>query len=260
MDYDSRGFVVTQIRWDGQEHKTVMDYDNRGRVIHTIAKGTPDLTTFYAYDGVGRRTLVTDPSNRQTYNEYDLMGHLTKMVEDYGGLNRQTDYVYDQQGRLWQQVAHNNDAQNPTQTTVYGYDANGQQATITYPDNGVLAFEFYPNGAVSRRIDQRNQADPTKGILNYTYDMRGLLLNKSDPDDTSYLVRYDYDGAGRMVTAKMGPDDQNGRPESQIVYTYDGLNRLLSEQQKTSSSQPEPRNVFSEYDQAGNRTLLTYPQ
>src|SRR5690606_25689611 len=129
--------------------------------------------------------------------------------------NRQTDYVFDQQGRLYQQIAHNDSS---SQTTTYGYTANGQQGTITYPDNGVLTFEYYPSGAVSRRIDQAN------GILEYFYDFRGLMLTKRNPAET-YLVRYEYDSIGRIGTAKKGSD---GNIESQVVYEYDGLSNVTN--------------------------------
>jgi YD repeat-containing protein len=255
MEYDEKGFITKQTRNDGQGHDTVMVYDNRGRMLHSIAKGTPDLTTFFYYDGAGRRTRIADPNGSQTYYDYDLAGRQTKVIEDYGAghLNRQTDYVFSKTGMLWQQVAHNDTGD---QTTVYGFSNNNQVETITYPGQSTpLAFDYYPNGAVSHRTDQASQ------VLEYFYDARGLLLTKRNPAET-YLVRFDYDYLGRMVTAKKGPDDPDtGKPESQVVYEFDNAGRLTNEQQLLSSSAIQPaRDVVSQFDQVGSRTRLTYPQ
>lgn len=248
LQYDGSGLVTRRIVDDDVAPRTTdMAYDSDGRMTMSIAVGPPALTTWYAYDGLGRRTEVTDPEDRVTVHVYDTLGREVTKIEDSGGLNRTTEYKYSKRGVLTAIVANDG---NDDQETLYGYAPCGQVASITYPDNGVMSYSYYPSGSVKERID------PAGNTLKYFYDKRGLLLTKGSPSG-DYWLTYAYDDLGRMVTACAWTDENQTTTKSMTIRQYNGLSQLIGESQSVLGG--TPRNLAMEYDQAGNRLRLYYP-
>jgi len=225
-----------------------MTYDSLGRMTQSVAAGTPDLTTTYGYDALGRRTQVIDPSDQITSYFYDGLGRQLTMREADGGITRDTYSLYAKSGQLTRLIADNGTEQ---QTTEYSYGPLGLVNLITYPMGGgdTLAYNYYASGKVSSYQDQAG------GVLQYSYDLRGLLTQVSQ--GASYQKSYGYDGLARMVLAQKGT---SGAPaaESETTYYYDDLSRVTTEGQKILDQ--TVKYLYSSYDQAGNRLTLIYPQ
>lgn len=248
LEINAYGQVTKRIFDDGTEHVTDMEYDTDGRLTKSIAVGPPALTTQYEYDGLGRQTEVTDPEGRAVAHYYDTLGREILKIEDAdptAGLKRTTEYKYSQRGVLTAIVAND----GAPQETVYGYAPCGQVSSITYPDENVMYYSYCPSGAVTMRIDQAGNT------LQYSYDKRGLLLTKRSPSG-DYFLTYVYDDLGRMVTARKGTSTTQDA-DSQVVRYYNGLSQVIGEDQ--SIKEQTARNLSMEYDQAGNRMTLFYP-
>jgi len=267
--YDGSGLVTKSIEasTEGRSITAQMSYGDGNRLIQSVVLGdgsTADLTTQYAYDCVGRRTSVTDPKGYETKYEYDLLGRQTKVIEEDpegGSNNRETEYIFSKQGLLATQIAH--DSPN-NQTTIYEYAPNGKIATIRYPDANPsseydkIDFTYYANGAISTRTEQGVDSG-SRSVLEYYYDLRGLLTLKCSPDVggvRAYWAGYEYDGLGRMTQSEMRP---SGTLTSSTTYVYDDLSRVVSEYQWVHGM-ANAKTLYMGYDQAGNRMRLAYPE
>ncbi|MFG1843979.1 RHS repeat-associated core domain-containing protein [Micromonospora carbonacea] len=218
---------VRQIQADTpQGGRMVTDtfYDSRGWVRATYngwwdAASTPDTTPVYAdnllkkalnqtfntYDGLGRVILaeaardgVVRSATRTVHN-----GDRTTVVPPTGGTT--TTVVTDPMGRTQQQLQYTS---APTLTspadpftgsyqltggttvaTGYGYDAGGNQSTLT---------------------------DPAGNVWTRQHNLLGQVVSRDDPDAGISTTR--YDGVGNIVETT----DSRGRTTS---FTYDKIDR-----------------------------------
>jgi len=85
--------------------------------------------TSFTYDNFGRKLSETDPlTNTKTWT-YDVLGRVSKVVEDVGGLDKTTLYECDAQG-------------NRTKIT----DANGEDTAFEYDALSRLTKHILPGG------------------------------------------------------------------------------------------------------------------
>jgi YD repeat-containing protein len=184
----------------------------------------------------------------------DAAGHRTaETTSDAAAVvTRQLTRVYDQLGRLEQQL----DAQN--HATAFAYDANGNQTSIedaldvethqtydplnrlktTIQDYAGLDVETsYTYDALDRLV---TVTDPKGLTTDYTYDGLGNLTELDSPD--TGVTTYTHDAAGN----RLSQTDARGIT---ATYAYDALNRL------TGISYPTPSlNVAFQYDQSKHIT------
>lgn len=220
-------------------------YDKKGNRIS--ATDALNHTTAFAYDAYNRIKSITNALNQATVFDYDISGNLKSLTDAEGNI---TTYEYD----TWNRLIRETDALN--QATEYAYDANGNLLNITdakgnittyeydslnrlsktaYPDT---SYESYTYNKVGSLLSKRKRSGDT---LTYSYDALNRLINIRYPDATQ--VSYTYDKLGRMVTANSS---------RAIQYAYDALNRVTQVTQ-------DGRTVRYEYDAAGNRSRLLYP-
>jgi RHS repeat-associated protein len=155
----------------------------------------------------------------------------------------------------------------------FTYTANGQRATVKDANNNLSQFEYevfdrlqtlrFPNGTAGSGTASAtdfesyvydangNRTSLTKRdrttTIGFTYDTLNRLIVKDLPGGTANDVYSEYDPAGRPLWAKFGSDAGSG-----VVYGYGTAKRLTSE---TTFG----RAVGFEYDLAGNRTQVTWP-
>jgi len=175
------------------------------------------LTTAYEYDGLGRRTGVTDPRAGASITHYNSLGQVD-CTEDAAG--NQTAYAYSADTGRQVTVA---DALG--NTTFSAYNSRGEVThtwgTATYP----VAYTHDEFGRMTGMHTFRNgtgwgappwPADPGDGdATTWVYDeATGLLAEKvyADGKGTSYT----YDAAGRLATRTWARTD-DGQP---LVTTY----------------------------------------
>ncbi len=169
--YDGQGNLNSVTDPIGQT--TLYFYDDLGRLGRVVSPetGTTEYThdeagnvatrrdnlnrvVSYAYDGLNRLTDVTYPAPtapvHYRYDDYsqggypDSVGRLTE-VTDASGLRR---FIYDAAGRV-ERVVHSIDGRDFV--ISYGYDANGNLESLTYPDGRTITYG-YPTDPPGDRI------------------------------------------------------------------------------------------------------------
>ncbi len=276
FEYDDLGRVVTTT--DAKFKVTVNAYDagdNLVRVTENYLAGQPqnylneyNLITQYAYDGAGRRTLITDTLSHVTRNEYDPAGRLMTTTvnylpgqpEDYlNQYNLITTYDYDTAGRLFSTIDHRGPGARETRTI---YDDLGRvwKTVVNYvvgnyssgdPDADIVTEYVYDaNGNLVRTIDTLGRAtqtdyDELNRPITVTVNYENGIFDPQVPDQ-DVQTEYTYDAVGNQIRIT--------NPKSQITkYDYDALNRVI-----TVTNPLDGQTVYA-YDAAGNRTRITDP-
>ena len=282
--YDALGnrTVIT----DARGTVTTYGYDARSRLIAVTENDTggagdyqTNVTTQYAYDGVGNRTVVTDANNYATTYVYDDLNRLTSVTDPlthttayaydgvgnrtvvtdaksqaitytYDALNRVTDVVYPDAtvAYAYDDVGNRTTMTDATGTTTWAYDDLYRPLTISAPATGTLGYSYDAVGNRTRLV----YPTPSTGsgqagqVVTYTYDEVNRLQEVEDW--AGETTTYGYDGAGRLVTTTL----PNG---VQTTYEYDDGGRLV-EIEHTLDATLLARYEYT-LDDAGNRTGAT---
>ena len=198
--YDAWGQMTSSVDANGAQ--TNFTYSNIGRMITRTNPfpqgGTPGPVTTYAYDLLGRNTVVTLPGgntvqtsytssaivtvtdqvNRKLKRETDGLGRLIKVTEQdvaTGALTQETTYTYDLADRL---IGVN----QGNQTRVFKYDSEGK-----------LLFERIPEQTATI-----NDGTGTLWTSKYTYTEWGAVATKQDA--RGVITTYGYDTLHRLIS------------------------------------------------------------
>ncbi len=225
MTYDARGRIKTNtVAGDTSS----FDYDAAGNLTKITLPNASYLS--YTYDNAHRLTQIKDNQNNKIIYTLDNDGNRTQEdVKDASGTLRRTQSrVFDQLSRMTQSIGGVN------QTTVFGYDANGNQISVLDPLNRNSTSSY---DALDRLI---TSTDPNSNNTSYAYDARDNLTSVTDA--RNLVTTYSYDGLDNL-TQLVSPDtgtttytyDDAGNRLTQTdarnkttTYTYDALNRLTS--------------------------------
>ncbi len=195
-------------------------YDNNGNRISAIQFDTSGFTrtTLFAFDNLNRLSSETKPNGTVLAYTYDESGNKKQLTVTLPDTTQQiTTYTYDALNRL-ETVTDTNG------TTSYGYDAVGNRASVSYPNNTSQVYSY----DTLNRLTQLN-----------TYNAIGTLAQSFD---------YTLHATGRRLQI----DELSGRSTQ---YTYDNLYRLTSE---TITDATNGNHTASyEYDRVGNRLYET---
>jgi len=191
--------------------------------------------------------VTTYPDQTTKTNAYDGPGNLVSVTDQAGN---QVQYTYDAANQLASVVQVNSPNSNAN-TTIYGYDANGNpmlledantHATVNYFDVlNELTQKTLPDAtlAETRQYDQNgNLATVThfNGVTTtYTYDQLNRLLSRATTGEAT--VSFTYTATGKRQTMS----DASGT----TTYSYDSMDRLISK------ATPEGTLSYT-YDAAGN--------
>ncbi|MEH3075839.1 MAG: hypothetical protein PGN11_04060 [Quadrisphaera sp.] len=282
--YDTSGNVTT-ITPPSPLGTTTLTYDSLGRVTSvTDGKG---VKTSYQYDAYDRRTTTTYNANstgggspKSTTAAYNSDGNLTYLGDDvagtstwgYDALGRQTsskapnsnqiNFGYDAAGNtawiddIYGQVTYGYNAANQltsmTTPTGSGSSASTETTQFTYDNNGNETSRTLPNGIVTTTTrDNSGRATEIKSAVGSTVI-----------DDQKYTwTKPGGSGASAdraLVQTKTDVTGNNVPANSTITYAYDGLSRLTSGTEKTSTGGASASWGYA-YDKAGNRTSVTSP-
>ncbi len=333
-DYDAAGRTVTEKRWTatGSAQTTVFTYDGADRPDTTtrLAVVGPDgqsrdvLVEDLDYDGAGhviRTTVGDDGFNRRVVDQvWDPDGRLTTVRVDPGGLDRVTSRTLDDAGNVvietvtddgvteetrmaWDPAGRMTSSTvemgaDPDLVTVYGYDARGNQTTVTDPrgqaSGDPAAYTTTVDyDLVGRATVTTGPAVPVDGgangqaVTTVGYDTWGNLTHRRDPRNHVTVSVYDrqdrltqvthpaYDTGQTVITPvetfgydpvgnKTSHIDRRGH---QTTWDFDDLNRAYRQTDPSVGGAPAGTvettydlagNPISTVDQAGARTEWTY--
>ena len=137
--------------------------------------------------------------------------------------------VYNPSGRLYQ-VKSGND------TTTYTYLANGNRATVTYPNGIVTTYTYYDDNRLHTLANKLGNT--FIGTYNYAYDGNGNILTKLELSGTT---TYTYDDLGRLLTV--------AEPSATTAYTYDDAGNRATETTTRNSETVVTTYTYDAYNQ-----------
>ena len=183
----------TKIKSDDVESS--MTYDAYGRIQE---RRSEDVLTSYAYDSLGRLSeLIHRQNDEIIYSE-----QLSYDAEDNVLSDGKNHFEYDELGRLIKTTEENGSSHE------YSYDAYGNRASLT--ENGNTVTYLY---------DEANQLLSTSDGMNFKYDRRGNVIEKSLNGEV--LNTYIYGANNRLERAE---SSKSGT----ATYKYNGLGRRVS--------------------------------
>lgn len=202
----------------------------RNGLVHSTRPSIWRDPTYFAYDGLGRQIMVTDPRTGEhlakyndrgqvegtsdaagnwTTNVYDPNSGLQTEIRQYGrvvntaydlqgrptsvwGATYPVSYEYDDYGRMSAMKTWRDTNAEPDVTRWFYDEATGLLTNKVYADGNGTSYEYDAAGRLTRRIWVRGVA------TDYAYDALGQLTNIDYSDDTPD-VSFTYDRMGRQV-------------------------------------------------------------
>ncbi|GLU47104.1 hypothetical protein Nans01_14550 [Nocardiopsis ansamitocini] len=262
--YDDADRVTSRtLPGGGTEHFTYDAYGNP-----TASTDAADRTTTYTYSSPGRLEEVSAPGDATTTYAYDAAGNLTEATGPDGAT---TSHTYDEADRHLTTVTPRGNAQGADPqdfTWTFGYDAAGQQSTVTDPLGNTTAYAY---DADSRVIQT---TDPLGTVRKSTYDRGGLLTTVVDGNNRTETLRYDtagqlirftdrraknftyaYDADGNLTTSTTPTG-----AATTYAYTTDGLlASVVDPRGNAQGADPQDFTWTYAYDQAGLLASVTDP-
>jgi len=209
---------------DGNGNTTSFSHDG----IHRLTQITyPDV-------GAGQKTRlfdwlccglesVTDENGMVTRFQYDPYTHsLTRVIEDYGGLNYQTDYGYDEVGN----VTSVTNARGHTQE--YTWDGADRLVRMDYPDSTYETWTLWDDGRIWQHRDGRGR------VTTYRYDADDRLAGSGSyvainyPNDTDVKIVRDDDGLVTSFTDGTGSSSRVYYPSSWVKSVTNGMQETVT--------------------------------
>ncbi|MFN0125106.1 MAG: FG-GAP-like repeat-containing protein [Verrucomicrobiales bacterium] len=221
FSYDPVGNLT---RVEDGDSAAEIGYDPLNRRIseRTLPKGgRPDVTVTRVFDGIGKRTRLTDTT---------------------GGA---VDYAYADRERL-------SSISLPAGAGViqFQYDTGGRPIEITRP-NGLVTTRNYASSRIVRITHQRGAT--TIGSLNYTYDRSGQFAKVTEPSIPDREFTYDQARQLTRAGTAAAPETYAYSPAGNRTASH-----LSAFHRHNAMSQPLEDDTFAyAYDANGNLTSKT---
>jgi YD repeat-containing protein len=270
--YDVLG-NLTRVDGPGPGPARVWVYNTRGELQ---SETQPESgTTSYVYDNAGRLSSVTNAASQVMTMSYDANDRLTG--RDAPGTASDVTITYDTLGRVQQQTidgvattfgydtagrpSSRTDGIHPAMvfSSSYGYDANDNPTTITYPSGRQVTYQYdtafrltgvLNNGASYGHTFVYDGSGRLQSFYTGTVGHTTVFDDRDRPSEVAagpgighLRLLYEYDKVSNVKTIT---DQRAGAPQTVQNYTYDVLNRM-----KTANG---PWGAITwNYDPAGNR-------
>lgn len=262
--YDGAGHVTSVT--DPAGNRTTYGYDANGN--RTTVTDPAGRVTTYRYDAANRLTQVVNPAGKITTTTYDPAGNVTAVTDPTGA---KTTHIYDAANRPIATTTPRGNAAgaNPAQhTTTFGYDANGNQTSVTDPTAAVTRTSY---DTLNRSV---TKTDALGKITRYGYGNTGNLTSITDP--TGAVTTFAFDANSRVTTSTNALGhattygyDADGLQTRQVsptggitTWAYDpdgGVTGMTEPRGNVSGANPADFTTTFAYDPAGNRTKVTDP-
>jgi RHS repeat-associated protein len=285
---DRRLRNVTTAPGSNRQMHTRYRYDAAGRLNHVDASmdgsvsPTSWATTTVSYTPTGRVQAIEDPDGDTQSFSYDALGRVRRT---WDGEQRSSLTVYWPDGLIWNLFeAYGSDEQTKVAQQYYNalgerrllrpanglgsnpgvgaasgdfdtrwtFDAFGRVDGVSFPSPAdaiaqpTESYSYDDNGNMTSRTTRAGD------VLSMLYDDSGRLEQKTTPEGTT-VTTYNLAGQPDTITRP----DPHGAGVWQLEYEYDFAGRVKSE--TTTTPEGIIRTVSYEYDGAGNRTRITWP-
>jgi RHS repeat-associated protein len=253
-----------------------------GSLVGDASQGTIDELAFYTNVTLSANQIANHyqagtgagVTTRTTSYSYDANGNLESVTDPRGG---ETTYVYDDAGLLTSRVSPLGNVSGcgcaSQYTTSYGYDADGNQQTVTDPLNHTTTthynadqqpinrtdaagretqWQYDPDGNPSATIANDNSTvKDAYNALNQLTSRTTGLTSPSDPGGNTTSYYPDADGMLSKVVDPLGDT---------TTYTYDANgNRLTSEDAIANAAQnPSLGTTTYTYNALDEPTQVSY--
>ncbi|MGW3663584.1 RHS repeat-associated core domain-containing protein [Streptomyces sp. NPDC005141] len=263
--YDSMGRGLCATNPDGE---VVWERDAAGRITAETVNGR---TLSIGYDAAGRRTERRTPTGALAVHGYDAAGRTTSLTTSGHTLA----FTHDAAGREISRLVDGSltltqgwdTAGRPADRTVAGPHGTVQQRSYAFrPDDSLIGIDDSRYGEIGVELDGAGRVTRVRArdwAEDYAYDQRGNQSRASWPGreagedvrgERAYegnrlihagSVRYEYDGAGRVVVRRR---TRLSRKPDVWRYMWDAEDRL------TSVTTPDGTVWRYLYDPFGRRT------
>jgi len=283
-------------------------YDNADRVIADVNAGTSGgsawtrpgsvpassatllVTTYaYTYYAAGLYVETHDPMGIDTHTNYDNLGRLARVIQNYTGQAETTEsdvstnYYYDgnnnvtyvvanQPGGAYQQTRY---VYGVTTASSSGVNSNDILSAIQHPDpsTGRASSSQQDKYLTNALGDVVQSTDRNGNVHQYSYDVLGRLTSDAvttlgtGVDGTIRRITYGYDSQGNLSLISSYNAASGGSIVNQVQRAFNGLGQLAGEYQSHSgavntSSTPEVQYAYTEMSGGQNNsrlTSMTYP-
>lgn len=242
-EYDSQGNLikVTDPLGNYNEYK----YDQHHNLTAVVNQNGVPVNIEYNSSNAVKKIVSCTNSKTFSYNKELLK---TSVVEVVGGLEQNTTYDYDTNGRMVRQsgnccgydikleydnfdnIVRKTDANG--NNTIYAYDSEGNVINIIDPMGNVKVYTYEPQYNLLKTEKDRNG-----NVTKYDYDVKGNLIKRTNPVGTIEL--FSYDSFGNLVSYT------NGRGFA-TTYEYSGYGFL------SKIRDPENGIIEIQHDAVGN--------
>jgi len=238
--------------------RSTYTYSHTGQLASTTdPDGDVSLTT---YDALDRVATTVDGEGRTQAFFYTPDGLLQSGFEAYGTSEQVQTHTAWYNGlaereelRQAKGIAGNPGASDDAEySTFWTYDGFGRIDEASYPApvtgsaRPTESFAYDPNGNVTTNITRAG------ATLSQSYDALNRAVSKTTPEG-SFTTTHTLMDEPLVLT---GPD-QHSAGTWTLTHTYDAAGRILSETQ--TSPESVARTTAYQYDEAGNRTRITWP-
>ena len=249
------------------------------------ARSDTVLVTTTIYNDQGVAYQVMDPMGIVNQSAFDDAGRLTQLLENYvsGGTgtdqNRETDYIYNPDGKVATMTAVN--ATTGNQVTQYKYGttlfnsgvaSNELLRTVIYPDDTTSAPDRVTM-AYNRLGELKSKQDQMGSIHAIDYDLLGRLLNdrittlEAGVDGAVLRVSQTYEVRGMVqgITSYDNATVGSGSVVNDALFEYNDFSQLENEYQSHSgavNTSTTPAVQYAYADGSANTirpTSITYP-
>ncbi|MFC1587496.1 RHS repeat-associated core domain-containing protein [Planctomycetota bacterium] len=226
-------------------------------VLNRLTSSTDNASkeTEFFYDSRGNLVETEDAEDNTVRNVYDLRDRLLNVIEDYrdslGDITSSTytTYEYDGNGNLTRFL---DDHYN---STLYLYDDLDRRTKIVYPDNSSRDYEYNYNSLITKITDENGS------YTDFTYNYKDQLTSQATTKATGVqgedYVAYTYDGMYRMLTAENKTGGSSGTRMAHNDLTYDSLSRIVEDKQSIKAA--SQKTVAYQWDDNSNVKKITYP-
>ncbi|HEY9059584.1 MAG TPA: kelch repeat-containing protein [Pseudobacteroides sp.] len=254
--------IITPLKGKTSYTYEPKDFYNVKSIAQAIDTNQNSTKEILRYDWAGRKMLERSPLGYTTQYVYDNTGRLLKTTKSGNGKNSITRVIYDDLGRVVQEISPNlydtnkdvlNASANQSSyddSTVgkrYKYNNDGTVSYVIDPDGSTTYYKYDGNGNVSFEI----KSDGSKYSYEYDWKNRKVTVQFADPDSLELytLKKYSYqteNGINKETETEFFSSDLNDKAVTSRLYDYAG--------RKIRQDNPDLGIVTATYDALG-RTL-----